>query len=150
MRTIKFRAWDNENSCYFEPTYEAYKGNVKDLNIGMGGGLFMRTLTSSTHCDSVFPDRFIIEQFTGLQDKNGRYIYEGDIIKTQILEKECIGIIQYADKWGCFYLGVKNQYGCGAALDSVHQWYYSEDEDSNECIAEVIGNIHENPKLLKL
>ena len=92
------------------------------------------------------PTDAVIEQFTGLVDKNGRDIYEGDIIPWKTILGEVFnGVVKYADKWAQFYLSVRNNVGGGAAMDSTFIWYYGED---GKVIAEVIGNIHENPKLV--
>jgi uncharacterized phage protein (TIGR01671 family) len=76
-----------------------------------------------------------IMQFTGLHDKNGKEIYEGDILRTDA-EKEYISAVAYEQ--------------AGFKVDS-----YS-DKDVCEHLeniaphhsAEVIGNIYENPELL--
>jgi len=74
-----------------------------------------------------------IMQYTGLKDKNGKEIYEGDII--QVLDKEdypepliLIGKVD-SDKWGTWVFG----YGYLQDFEGMY---------------EVIGNIHENPELL--
>jgi hypothetical protein len=69
MREIKFRAWDKENKVYIVPT-EKNGGNV---------------LNAWTDSES---DVSIIEQFTGLHDKHGKEIYEGD--RVEYLENNCV------------------------------------------------------------
>lgn len=82
------------------------------------------------------PD-LVVMQYTGLKDKNGKEIYEGDIISYKYYrgfsggEKEIIAKVEFID--GCFgfyeFVGYFNRY------------------DLNE--SKVIGNIYENPELLK-
>lgn len=91
------------------------------------------------------------EQCTGLKDKNGRLIYEGDIVKAEVEEPELkvIGIItfgRYVHDLG-FYVEWKGapaeprKYYPGWRADL---FYWLEDEG-----LEIIGNIHENPELLE-
>ena len=136
MRTIKFRAWDKEKKIMWLP-HDLY--DISSLHL-------YSTDDGKYELPNVIP-----MQFTGLQDKKGKDIYEGDVIKTycEITNREIIGEIEYADKWCTFYLGAKNDYGCGMASDSVFQWYYSQEEKTEgDVLAEIIGNIHENPELL--
>ncbi len=76
MRQIKFRAWDKKKKKYFEPVYEAYKGNLCELTINHNGVLLMRTLEGDfgTHPKTKEPldERYEIQFFTGLKDKNGK------------------------------------------------------------------------------
>lgn len=90
-------------------------------------------------------DRYILMRSTELFDKIRKEIYERDVIKTYIIDTEYIGKIQYADKWSSFYFATKNDYNCGIAFKDVFEWYYEDEEIK----AEVIGNIDENPDLLK-
>lgn len=87
------------------------------------------------------------EQFTGLRDKNGREIYEGDIVQTFMFGKKVVGIIKYSGKWGSFYFGTKNDYGVGIAFKDVFEWCYDDEDDEGEILSEIIGNIHKNPEL---
>lgn len=81
-------------------------------------------------------------QCTGLKDKNGKLIYEGDIVG---------GIygnlyIHYCDSCKQFQLKAKD-IGCTACEGDIHWCELVESEDENEL--EVIGNIYQNPELLE-
>ena len=96
----------------------------------------------------VFPET--IGQYTSITDKNGKKIFEGDIFR---IGDEMVGDIIFKD--GCFRMEV---YGlCGTYTESGYDecgggwgiiecepidWYYIHD-------MEIIGNIHDNPELLK-
>jgi len=86
------------------------------------------------------------DQFTGLSDKNGKEIYEGDVVKTRFADTDLVGTIKYADKWARFYFAAPNKYGCPIAFEpeTVFCWYYGEDDEEGTSICEVIGNIYEN------
>lgn len=72
-----------------------------------------------------------IGQYTGLKDKNDKEIYEGDVVKYY---KEELSYVIFS--YGCF---------CIKGMDSFHLTNFCE---MNE-LCEIIGNIHENPELLK-
>jgi hypothetical protein len=80
MRPIEFRIWDNEEQKYFEPIYEAYKGNLIDLSISTNGRLLRRTLAMPAEDESMFEGIYEIEQFTGRTGKNNVKIFKGDRI----------------------------------------------------------------------
>ncbi|MEN2346497.1 YopX family protein [Lentilactobacillus parabuchneri] len=85
----------------------------------------------------------VLEQFTGLKDRNGKDIYEGDILAwhSNIYRKhDWVGLVLYR--------------GAGFAVQESDKSYSSPEwldcacrKDAN--IIEVIGNIHENPELLE-
>ncbi|QLQ51461.1 hypothetical protein H0E85_04950 [Lactiplantibacillus plantarum] len=126
---IKFRVWDNETNKYFEPTYQAYMGRIEELTITLSGRLQKRTC-SGTVDESVFPGRYVVEQFTGLKDVNSKDIYEGDILEN----RKYRSIVKFAR--GKFLADVV---GTISRFDLIGETHGSK----------VIGNVHENPELLK-
>jgi uncharacterized phage protein (TIGR01671 family) len=156
-REIKFRVWNKEKKCWYEPIYEAYKGNLFDLHLGLSGDINERAFDEHGHerltHESVFPDRYELMQYTGLKDKNGKEIYEGDILKDELchFKEDMIREIAWDD------------YNCQYALRRKHITEHSDFEPRKdgyvysimphktdfEIGMEVIGNIYENPELLK-
>lgn len=121
-REIKFRAWDKE---YKEYNHES------PIALSLEGELYA---VWAYHPQKITSNRYVIEQYTGLKDKNGKKIYEGDIITA------FVGVVQvvYCQEWGQFVFAQKDG-SIGTCEDFVH--WSSRD-------VEVIGNIHENPELL--
>lgn len=79
-------------------------------------------------------------QFTGLKDRDGVEIYEGDIIESEFHAPDesypAIGVVNWCEL-DCAQWLVKDDFG---ENDPLQDWY-------NDC--KVIGNIHQNPELLK-
>lgn len=134
-RELKFRIWDNEENKYFKPIYEAYKGNLLDLSISLSGELLRRTIEFPSEHESRFPDRYVIEQYTGLKDINGIDVYESDIVERK--ETGCEGsyIAKYEVVYGKhgFVLKViqSHIFKKGAIIQVMEE-------------LKVIGNIHES------
>jgi len=126
MREIKFRAWDK--SC----------NKMRGVN-GIQDCFSLRS-------DGICNDDYILMQFTGLTDKNGVEIFEGDIVKSIFKykdepSKEILAIVKYDTLNPCFVLEYKYQ-GNG---------FLCQEYDFIQCglrTNEVIGNIYENPELL--
>lgn len=129
MREIKFRAWSNVHKEWLYDSRIDLYGNiyfdVGDYDTdGYGSGW------RKHHNGNIS-----LMQYTGLKDKNGKEIYEGDILKTDSGNKQVIynapsfDLEDYDN--GDYYEG-QNPY--------CHNW--------NEF--EIIGNIYENPELLKV
>lgn len=138
MRELKLRAWIKEKNKMCQ-VHSIHMGTKKVIvSIAMGN----RSLQF---------EQVELMQYTGLKDKNGKEIYEGDVVESATMKysvgETIKGVVKYADKWATFYLAIKNRHGVGIALDSVHAWYYDED---GEISVEIIGNRFENPELLEV
>jgi len=112
-RAIKFRVWS--------PT----EGMIKSST-----DCFISIDSDGTLNDTNIPPVKVM-QFTGLLDKNGREIYEGDVVRVDWHDDRyapVIGVVKWNNKDCC--------YEFGAGLASELFWSH-----------EIIGNIHENPEL---
>lgn len=129
MREIKFRCWDTENKQMLK---------VQELDFEdtfYGGRLSIRADMYNDYFDI---EDMILMQYTGIKDKNGKEIYEGDIIKicAEGLGGEAIGKIVYDEYDLAFVL--RNE------IEELSEYlWYAEQQ------IEVIGNIYDNPKLLE-
>ncbi|EAH8607704.1 hypothetical protein I9C86_07130 [Campylobacter jejuni] len=135
LRDFDFRIWDEDNE-------EFYK-NPSIFKIKQIKGPHNVVLSSYSDNERInfegYDRKFEVELFTRLYDKNGKKVYENDIVKAKnpfnYLEAK-ISI----HKEGTFYLENKSGHYMGSLI------YLVEDEGYT---IEIIGNIHENPELLK-
>lgn len=137
MREIKFRAWDRKNSCWYKPALKAYRGELFELLISFGGDLTAHTMKGLVHQ----PDRFILMQYTGLSDKNGEEIYEGDVVEAVGYRISGGGILKskMLVEWKDGGFRLKRLYKSPQTYPTL----------SDTKRLRVVGNIYENPKLLK-
>lgn len=128
----KFRAWDSIKKEMFKDTFAITEsGEVVVVE---------QEFVTSTP-DYVFVDHLVIMQSTGLLDKNGKEIFEGDIIRynidvVDIKRHPTLGFYTVLD-------GREGFFGDGMSIDD-----FEEDAKEFSKTAEIIGNIYENPELL--
>jgi uncharacterized phage protein (TIGR01671 family) len=121
MRKIKFRQWD----------FKYKKWHYFEFEEGSCGGVINATLS-----------KYPIMQYIGIEDEKGNPIYEGDIIQTveesmKHGESIVIGVVEYSTSSMNFCLAF-DQYGMVMSIDQFIERGIL-----------VIGNIHENPNLIK-
>lgn len=98
-------------------------------------------------------DTITIGQYTGLKDKNGKEIYEGDILRGNEYPFNCDGVDNYfaeivwADNVCGFYRVTHKKPNSTIRGISHGNWDQLDEEDIKSF--EVIGNIHDNPELIK-
>ncbi len=134
MRDIKFRVYDEGSMKY----PEEYKENRFDnYFIDLNGQLrYYQNCYDGGFFDT---DNAKLMQFTGLHDKNGKEIYEGDIVKVKNVDYH-IGQIIYDEEYAEYEIEI----GKDSAFPISVLYTLSYDLD-----IEVIGNIYENSELLK-
>jgi uncharacterized phage protein (TIGR01671 family) len=130
MKEIKFRAWDKMNKKIF---YLEHKEIFYDLNDRNNLNLVFYK-TNDKIIDEGIGD-FELMQYTGLKDKNGKEIYEGDIV--EIEETGETYIVEFDIKKAKYIF----RDNCGTGHNFDFNYYGN--------TFEVIGNIYENPELLE-
>ena len=136
-RTIKFRVWDKQENSFYSEEY------LKHFNVAVSwdGKTIYQNFVSG---EREVGNEVIIQQFTGVVTETEKEIYEGDIVSYKSKTQDRIGVVQF-----CVY------YNGWAVKDSKA---YPESDFGVErmdspfmCFSDlkVIGNIFENPELLK-
>lgn len=139
MREILFRGKQIINGDWVEGNLLVPDLSNRDTQILM---------STDTYCiRNVIPST--VGQYTGLTDKNGKKIFEGDIVK--ITDRnvcfETMAVIEFGNPNGLYNWGwqLKPLENKPFAIEILH-WVDMEDSGA---FIEVIGNIHDNPELLK-
>lgn len=121
MRELKFRAWDRALSEMIDDIQDNQFING-DLVMGFG--------------DYLSDSRYSVMQYTGLKDKNGNHLYEGDIIRQET------EIIILSIDYGVVY------------FDEEDLWFKLKVFKNNASYRlfgdiTILGNIHQNPELME-
>jgi uncharacterized phage protein (TIGR01671 family) len=112
-RLFKFRAWHKNAQEFTNLDFD-----INDYNFGW----------MVQHDGSRNPDDFVFMQFTGLTDKNGKEIYEGDIVKTNYGK---MGVVKFHKKTASFIINDNEHFNCQLYQEMPY--------------LEIIGNIYEKP-----
>lgn len=137
MREIKFRAWDKTVNKMVD---------IGEMVVGLTTTAWIKNAADDTSHMIVHGESGEFMQFTGLKDKNGKEIYFGDILATSndgkdgadVWKIETFGFTVIQEKHGELGVSFSNW-----AMDDNDNGVYWRD------YVEVIGNIYENPELLK-
>lgn len=140
MRDIKFRIWDKKRKKFLQGESSYFPQNICfDIFTGLFNGCSPEDIRRNKS--------LILQQYTNLKDRNGKEIYEGDIVKWEITPLN----IRYEDEWLDWekrrrpkqiikeVVEYKGQY-IDPFRESAFGPYLPE-------TCEVIGNIYENSKL---
>ena len=144
MREIKFRAWIKKESRMTEVGVLSQNGKSITVDDSDMDGTYNR---------HVGGNKFELMQFTGLKDKNGKEIYEGDIVagyKGDFVHN-VIGVVKYCGLSFVFEgTTEENRYDISGGKGDNY-WRYTVTNPSVKELPEieVIGNIYDNPELLK-
>jgi uncharacterized phage protein (TIGR01671 family) len=139
MREFKFRVWDTKHKKFLigipPMEYMLDHDEWSHRDIEEDPCVYLNNVFSKD-----FNGRLIFQQYTGLTDKNKKEIYEGDILDFTARYKQTgpVEVIYYGASFGCV---VTDDGGLKEFWDLCHivQQHYPE----------IIGNIFENPELLK-
>lgn len=129
MRVPKFRAWTEEGKVMY---YDVYPFKDDTLLLSYDEIAF----------DEVPASDFIIMQSTGLFDKNGDEIFEGDIVKFSDCDDDVyVTSVAWDKNYACFGVSFTGKYPI--SFDYLEE-FYTELKD-----IEVVGDIYKNPELLR-
>lgn len=141
MREIRFRCWDQKDKKYLLPEKQGFV--ILPTLPSFGVTLPYENCSNPGNIDEDCIDwadadlimgRYELEQYTGLKDKNGTEIYEGDIMEFGIAGAGKRGVVGYEEDFGSYETYTSKGYIIASLFTSR---------------GKVIGNVHENPELMR-
>ena len=136
MRTFKFRVWNKKTNSWVEGCERSDIPCLDGVNL-LGETILLGAFMNEVSIEDL--NDCIAVQFTGLFDQSGKCIYEGDIIQNQSGRRF---IVEWVYK-GFEYKEIINKDGINYISNCYCNFI------GNESLCQVMGNIFENPELLK-
>lgn len=134
QREIKFRVWNTEDKRWHP--YQSM------LAVKVNDGVLV-TATSDKNLSPV-SEQFIYQQYTGLKDKNGKEIYEGDIVNVDGWSPSAMSIAFIEGAFCLASIRKTEAFNVGEYIADIHYVKHA-----GQARSEIIGNIYENPELIK-
>ena len=143
----KYRCWDKKNKKMYNDICFVSSGEKDDDWICFLEREKLKSIKDKIIFDNPFiRKQIVIQQFTGLLDKRGKEIYEGDICQYIDDGAKKMGEVRFDQ--GRFEIGQHNGYGgIWDGLEILLGEYWENKEAQNSF--EIIGNTFENPELLR-
>ena len=148
-REHKYRLWDNEDNCYYEVGRRGKERGWYWFNVASNGDII-------TGCDDIIDepahvDRWTLEQFTGLPDKNGVEIYHNDLVKDE--HGRLMQVVWCTDdeeydrsgfaRWEFKLIKSEKEWAKNFTTTDISSWFAW-----SRIGIEIIGNIHQHKHLL--